>query len=107
MSRELSVILYEPTEGEYRHWSLFLENDEDYEGNIYEIVGDSTNYSYNILRNKNPKSSSHYFTKIGVIMVDNNKMEELENILSKVEIKHNNNYWCCRKDATHLFQGGA
>ena len=96
MPRELSVILYDPGKGEYRHWSLFLKNEENERGDIYEAVGDATDYFYNTLGNILPQGTRRYYTQVGPVAINNNQVENLEDVLSCVEIRHNDTSWCCQ-----------
>lgn len=52
-----SPCIIKPTEGNYEHWALYLENGS--ETKIYEVVGETPNFTKNVLDSRPTATNRH------------------------------------------------
>ncbi|KAK6385764.1 hypothetical protein LTS17_001336 [Exophiala oligosperma] len=94
MRAKLYAAIYEPLYGNFRHFSLYLENGD--EEIIYEATGEWPNFEHNILVNKNPRNTRRIIALILIGEVNQTEIPEVKMLLEHANIDNETVHWNCQ-----------
>ena len=90
---KLYVAMYRPTEGNYEHWALYLENKSEHK--IYEVTGKYPHFKRNVVSGK-PTSTSRHKRSILVSEINANEAPEVGKAASEVKVDNSAVHWTCQ-----------
>lgn len=99
---KLYIAIYQPKEGNYKHWALYLEAAPDHI--IFEVTGSHSNFRRNVLKGK-PGSSSRHRRSILVGTIRDQDVKELITYMEKVNVDNGTVHWNCQDYVIEAIDG--
>lgn len=99
---KLYIAIYQPTEGNYKHWALYLENGSEH--SIFEVIGSHPNFERNVVSGK-PQSTSRHRKNILVAKIRNQDVEELKTYMANVKVDNETALWNCQDYVIEAIEG--
>lgn len=93
MSPHLYVVFYRPRYGNYQHWALQLENDED--SIIFEVVGQHPVFERNVSGIK-PEKSLNFIKKLYVGVISEGDIPTVKSAVESVPVDNETTEWDCQ-----------
>ena len=90
----LSVAMYKPVEGNHLHWALYLEDGSQH--SIYEVLGQHSHFTPNIISGKKPDHTVRHQRSILVYEINNPDLQGFREVVSSVEPQKDVSHWNCQ-----------
>ncbi|KAI9732517.1 MAG: hypothetical protein M1834_003852 [Cirrosporium novae-zelandiae] len=89
----LYVAMYQPTEGNYEHWALYLENGPEH--TIYEIVGEWPSFRPNV-KLARPSNTNRHKRSILVYSIGLSDIVAFQGAVASVRLDNLASEWNCQ-----------
>ncbi|PGG98660.1 hypothetical protein AJ80_09497 [Polytolypa hystricis UAMH7299] len=89
----LYVAFYRPRYGNYQHWALYIESEE--ENIIFEVVGQHPNFQRNVVYAR-PDSSKSYSGNVYVATLRKDEVEDVKAAAETVLVDNETVEWDCQ-----------
>lgn len=93
MAPTLYVAFYRPRYGNYQHWALYIENDE--ENLILEVTGQHPAFKRNVVM-ADPKRSRSFQDLLFVAVIQVNDIERVKKAAQSVPVDNETIEWDCQ-----------
>lgn len=90
---ELYIAIYQPKEGNYKNWALYLENGSEH--TIFEVIGSYPNFERNVMSGK-PQSTSRHRKSILVATIRDQDVEDLKTYMANMKVDNETALWTCQ-----------
>ena len=90
---KLYIAMYRPTEGNYEHWALYLDNDGI--STVFEVIGEHGTFEANTLSVK-PESSRRHKRSILVGTINKQDVPNLFKVMENAKIDNETIEWNCQ-----------
>ncbi|RMD43444.1 hypothetical protein DV735_g1593, partial [Chaetothyriales sp. CBS 134920] len=91
---QLYVAFYRPRYGNYRHWSLYLQDGNKH--TLYEVTGSHPNFRKNEVK-ANPQNSSSYLSKLFVASLSKSDVSLVNKAVEQVQVDNSTTEWDCQE----------
>lgn len=90
---KLYVVFYRPRYGNYQHWALHLELDnEDY---IFEVTGSHPNFKRNVV-NDGPERSASFHSRLFLGEIQPGEVAMVQHIAAATKVDNDTVHWDCQ-----------
>ncbi|KMP10246.1 hypothetical protein CIRG_09927 [Coccidioides immitis RMSCC 2394] len=93
-SPKLYVVFYRPRYGNFQHWALYLDADD--QEVIFEVVGSHPNFRPNVV-NSRPERSKNFIGKVLVAVLDKDDIRRVHEIVENVKVYNDTVEWDCQE----------
>lgn len=91
---KLYVVFYRPRYGNYQHWGLYLDDEE--ESLIFEVTGEHPRFERNVVRAR-PERSRSFLQKLFVAVISKDDIEPIKYVAKTVPVDNETVEWDCQE----------
>ena len=91
---KLYVVFYRPRYGNYQHWALYLQTDND--NLIFEVTGSHPNFKRNVVK-ADPRNSQSFVRMIFLDTVSSGDIVTVQNVARTTKIDNETVEWDCQE----------
>ncbi|PGH31121.1 hypothetical protein GX50_06098 [[Emmonsia] crescens] len=93
-SPKLHVVFYRPRYGNFQHWALYLDADD--QDVIFEVTGSHPVFQPNVVHSR-PERSKNFVGKIFVAVISKTDIQRVYDVVSATPVDNDTVEWDCQK----------
>lgn len=98
---KLYVVMYRPRWGNYEHWALYLDNDDEH--TIYEVIDEHPRFKKNEGKGR-PQHSNRYLRSYQVGTINTDDISTFRSEVAKAKVDNATVHWNCQDYVVELVE---